>query len=193
VLFTWVNIVFEGTFLVLIVVGRREGLSGAQIGLLITVIGLVSLLGSLASPRLQRLLSMREFVVGSLWLQLCIVAYVVKPSIYVLVAAMIPAAFLGPSVNAVVIGYRVAVVPDRLTGRVNSVARTIALCGMPLGPLSAGLLLGSFSAQATIAVYAVLLLVLCIFATLSSSIRHAPSLADLDDLPRPEVSPAIVG
>jgi predicted MFS family arabinose efflux permease len=192
-LFTWVNVLFEGTFLVLIIVGRRQGLSGAQIGLLIAVIGLVSLVGSLASPRLQRLLSMREFVVGSLWLQLCIGAYIVKPSIYVLVAGTIPAAFLGPSVNAVVIGYRVAVVPDRLTGRVNSVARTIALCGMPLGPLSAGLLLGSFSARTTVAVYTSVLLVLCIFATLSSSIRNAPSLDELDDLPRPEASPAAAG
>jgi MFS family permease len=192
-LFTWVNVLFEGTFLVLIVVGRREGFSGAQIGLLIATIGLVSLAGSVASPRLQRLLSMRGFVVGSLWLQLCIGAYIVKPSIYVLVAGAIPAAFIGPSVNAVVIGYRVAVVPDRLTGRVNSVARTIALCGMPLGPLSAGLLLGSFSARATIAFYTSVLLVLCIFATLSSSIRNAPSLDELDDLPRPEASPAAIG
>jgi predicted MFS family arabinose efflux permease len=192
-LFTWVNVLFEGTFLVLIIVGRRQGLSGAQIGLLIAAIGLVSLVGSLASPRLQRLLSMREFVVGSLWLQLCIGAYIVKPSIYVLVAGTIPAAFLGPSVNAVVIGYRVAVVPDRLTGRVNSVARTIALCGLPLGPLSAGLLLGSFSARTTVSVYTSVLLVLCIFATLSSSIRNAPSLDELDDLPTREASPAGAG
>ena len=95
--------------------------------------------------------------------------------------------------NAVIIGYRVAVVPDRLTGRVNSVARTIALCGMPLGPLSAGLLLGSFSARTTIAVFASFLLVLCVFATLSPSIRNAPSLDELDDLPRPKASPVGVG
>lgn len=193
VLFTWVNVVFEGTFLVLIVVGRRQGLSGAQIGALIAAIGVVSLAGALASPRLQRLLSMRQFVVGSFWLQLCIVAFVVKPSIYVLLAGAVPAAFVGPSVNAVIIGYRVAVVPDRLTGRVNSVARTIALLGMPLGPLSAGLLLGSFSARATVGVYACLLLLLCLFATLSRSIRDAPSLDDIDDLPTPEASPVTAG
>jgi hypothetical protein len=136
---------------------------------------------------------MRTFVVASLWLQLLIVAFVLKPSIYVLLVAVLPAAFFGPSVNAVIIGYRVAVVPDRLTGRVNSVARTIALCGMPLGPLSAGLLLGSFSARTTIAVFASFLLVLCVFASLSRSIRNAPSLDELDDLPRPEASPVGVG
>jgi predicted MFS family arabinose efflux permease len=188
-----VNVVFEGTFLVIIVVGRRQGLSGAQIGALIAIVGVFSLAGSLASPRLQRRLSMRTFIVVGIWLQLFIAAFVLKPSIYVLLVASLPAAFIGPSVAAVVIGYRVAVVPDRLTGRVNSVARTIALCGLPLGPLSAGLLLGSFSARTTMAVFASFLFVLCLFATFSSSIRNAPSLDDLDDLPRPEVSPARVG
>ena len=94
--------------------------------------------------------------------------------------------------NAIIIGYRVAVVPDRLTGRVNSVARTIALCGMPLGPLAAGLLLGSFSARTTVAIFAGFLLVLCVFASLSPSIRNAPSLDDLDDLPT-GASPAASG
>jgi predicted MFS family arabinose efflux permease len=177
----------------MIVVGRRQGLSGAQIGALIAVFGVFSLAGSLASPRLQRRLSMRTFVVTSLWLQLCIAAFVLKPSIYVLLVAALPAAFFGPSVNAVIIGYRVAVVPDRLTGRVNSVARTIALCGMPLGPLAAGLLLGSFSARTTVAVFASFLFVLCVFASLSPSIRNAPSLDELDDLPTPEASPVGVG
>jgi predicted MFS family arabinose efflux permease len=183
VLFTWVNVVFEGTFLDLIIVGRRQGLSGGQIGALIAAIGVASLAGSLASPRLQRRVSMRQLVVGSLWLQLAIAAFVLKPSIYVLVVAALPAAFLSPSVNAVIIGYRVAVVPDRLTGRVNSVARTIALCGLPLGPLSAGLLLGSYSARTTVAVFASMLFLLSVFATLSPSIRDAPSLDELDDLP----------
>jgi MFS family permease len=193
ILFTWVNLLFEATFLVLIVVGRRQGLSGAHIGALIAVLGLCSLAGSVASPRLQRRLSMRTIVVGSFWLQLGIAAFVVKPSIYVLLAGAIPAALLGPSVNAIVIGYRVAVVPDRLTGRVNSVARTIALCGAPLGPLAAGLLLGSFSARTTVAIFAGAMLLLSVIGSVSPSIRNAPSLDDLDDLPRREASPAAAG
>jgi MFS family permease len=193
ILFTWVNLLFEATFLVLIVVGRRQGLSGAHIGALIAVLGLCSLAGSVASPRLQRRLSMRTIVVASFWLQLGIAAFVVKPNIYVLLAGAIPAALLGPSVNAVVIGYRVAVVPDRLTGRVNSVARTIALCGSPLGPLAAGLLLGSFSARTTVAIFAGAMLLLSVIGSVSPSIRNAPSLDELDDLPRREASPAAAG
>jgi MFS family permease len=97
-----------------------------------------------------------------------------------------------PSVNAAVIGYRTAVVPDRLTGRVGGVARTIALCTAAFGPLSAGFLLHSFSPRGTVAVYAVFMLLLCVLGTLNPSIRNAPSLSELDDLPRrPEpASPA---
>jgi len=193
ILFTWVNLLFEATFLVLIVVGRRQGLSGAHIGALIAVLGLCSLAGSVASPRLQRRLSMRTIVVGSFWLQLGIAAFVLEPNIYVLLVGAIPAAFLGPSVNAIVIGYRVAVVPDRLTGRVNSVARTIALCGAPLGPLAAGLLLGSFSARSTVAIFAGAMVLLSVIGSVSPSIRKAPSLDELDDLPTREASPAVVG
>jgi MFS family permease len=193
ILFTWVNLLLEATFLVLIVVGRRQGLSGAHIGALIALLGLCLLVGSVASPRLQRRLSMRTIVVASFWLQLGIAAFVVKPNVYVLVAGAIPAALLGPSVNAIVIGYRVAIVPDRLTGRVNSVARTIALCGAPLGPLAAGLLLGSFSARTTVAIFAAAMLLLAVIGTVSPSIRNAPSLDDLDDLPRREASPAAAG
>jgi hypothetical protein len=193
ILFTWVNLLFEAMFLVLIVVGRRQGLSGAHIGALIAVLGLCSLAGSVASPRLQRLLSMRTIVVGSFWLQLGVAAFVLEPNIYVLLGGAIPAAFLGPSVNAIVIGYRVAVVPDRLTGRVNSVARTIALCGAPLGPLVAGLLLGSFSARTTVAILAGAMLLLSAIGSASPSIRKAPSLDELDDLPTREASPATAG
>jgi uncharacterized membrane protein YcaP (DUF421 family) len=79
----------------------------------------------------------------------------------------------------VIIGYRVAVVPDRLRGRVNSVARLLAMTGVPLGSLIAGALLSVFSARATVAAFAAWLVLLAIVATLSPSIRKAPSLSEL--------------
>ncbi|MGZ4290389.1 MAG: MFS transporter [Gaiellaceae bacterium] len=191
-LFSWVNLIYEALFLVLIVVGRREGLSGGQIGLLIATFGVCSLLGSMIAPRVSRLLSMRALVIGGFWLQMGFALFLLKPSVYVLLAGCVPVAVFNPSVNAAVIGYRTAVVPDRLTGRVGGVARTIALCTAAFGPLSAGLLLHWFSPRETISAYAVFMLLLCVLGTLNPSIRNAPSLSELDDLPRrPEpASPA---
>lgn len=176
---TWTNLVFEGILLAFIVVARRQGLSSAEIGGLIAAFGACSLAGAAASPRVQRLLSMRAIVVASLWLQLLVAGFVLDPSPYVLLACVVPMAFLGPTLNAVVIGYRVAVTPDRLTGRVNSVARTIAVCGAPFGPLAAGFMLASLSARATVAVFAAVLLGLAVVGSLLTSIRNAPSLAEI--------------
>ena len=183
VLFTFTNLVFEGMFLTLIVVGRRQGLSSGEIGALIAIFGVCSLAGSILAPRIVHVLSMRAIVIGSFWLQLGIVAFVIRPSIWVLLGSLVPMALFLPSVYAVVIGYRVAITPDRLTGRVNSVARTIALCGAPLGPLGAGLLLSTVSGRTTVAVFAVILFGLAAGASLAPSIRNAPELAELDDLP----------
>jgi hypothetical protein len=63
------------------------------------------------------------------------------------------------------------------------VRSNIALLVASLGPLSAGFLLASVSARATVAVFTACGLLLAVWGTLSPSIRQAPSLADLDTLP----------
>ncbi|HWX08551.1 MAG TPA: MFS transporter, partial [Gaiellaceae bacterium] len=57
-LFSWTNLVFEALFLVLIVVGRRQGLTSAQIGALIAAFGVCSLVGAVVAPRIIRVVSM---------------------------------------------------------------------------------------------------------------------------------------
>jgi MFS family permease len=168
-------------------------LGAGQIGALVAVLGACALVGSTLAPALQRRLSMRTIVLSSFWLQPVVAVFVLDPSVYVLLAGSVPMMVLLPAVNSAVIGYRVAVVPDELTGRVNSVARTIALCGAPLGPLLAGLLLSTVSPRLTVAIFALLLLVPPVVGTATSAIRNAPSLEELDDLATPSASPAATG
>jgi MFS family permease len=185
VLATWANLTFEALLLVLIVEGHRQGLSGGEIGLLLAALGGFLVIGSLLSPRIQRRVSMRMLIVGWLWINVCVGFFVIDPSVYVLLAAALPSVFMTPTVNAVVIGYRAAIVPDRLVGRVTSVARTFAQCASPLGPLLAGVLLGSLSARETVGIFVGILAILAVVATMSSAIRTAPSLTELDRLPAP--------
>ena len=193
-IFTWTNLAFEGIVLAFIVIAKRQGLTSTEIGLLIAAFGACSLVGSAASPFIQKRLSMRAIVLSSLWLQVATAGFLIDPSVYVLLACTVPMAFFFPTVNAVVIGYRVAVTPERLTGRVNSVARTIALCGAPLGPLIAGVLLGVVSERDTIAILTALLAALAIIASLLPSIRNAPSLDELARLaPTEPVVPELIG
>jgi len=193
-MFAWTNLAFEGIVLAFIVVARRQGLTSAEIGLLIAGFGACSLVGSAASPFIQKRLSMRTIVVGSLWLQAGTAGFVVDPSVYVMLLCVAPMALLIPTVNAVVIGYRVAVTPDHLTGRVNSVARTIALCGAPLGPLAAGVMLGALSARETVGILTGLVALVAIAGSVLPSIRNAPSLDELATLvPSEPIVPEVVG
>jgi hypothetical protein len=118
------------------------------------------------------------------WTWLGCAAFLVWPSVYVLTAGLLPTGIAIPTTDSVVMGYRVAMTPDRLLGRVESVRTNISLLVTPLGPLAAGLLLSSVSARATIAVFVVFALALAIWGTLSPSIRNAPSLDELDAVGR---------
>ena len=87
-----------------------------------------------------------------------------------------------PSSDSVVHGYRIAMTPDRLLGRAESAWTTFAILISPLGPLVTGFLIEEYSARAAIAVCVVLALALAVWATLSPSIRAAPSIAELDEV-----------
>jgi MFS family permease len=178
-IFAGVNFTFQGIFLVFVVAARRHGLSSGGIGACIALFGACSLLGSIAAPRINRVLSMRTIVIVNMWLNVAIVAFVVAPNVYVLLAAVVTVSFLIPAGNAAIIGYRTAVTPDRLVGRVSSVTRSIALGAQPLGPLAAGFLLGAYSPRLTVLVFASVAAILALWATLSPSIRKAPSLKEL--------------
>ena len=175
------NFVFQALFLIFIVVAKRQGLSSGLIGGMIAVFGASGLVGALAAPRISKRLSMRTILVANQWLNGAFVVFLLAPNVYVLLASVIPVALASPALNSVVIGYRTAVTPDHLVGRVSSVARNIALLAMPLGPLAAGFLLGSVSERATIVFFAAIAIAVAVWSTLSPSIRNAPSLTELDE------------
>jgi predicted MFS family arabinose efflux permease len=179
IIFAGANFMFAGIFLTFIVIAKRHGISSGGIGACIALFGTSALAGSFVAPFINRKLSMRGIVVLNLWLNVVIVAFVFVPNVYVLLATTVPVAFFIPAGNAAIIGYRTAVTPDRLIGRVSSVARNIALLAQPLGPLAAGFLLGATSPRLTVIFFTIVSGVLALWGTLSPSIRRAPSLREL--------------
>jgi hypothetical protein len=172
------NFTIPGVLFVVVVAGTEQGLSSTAVGVLAAAFGACTLLGALASPLYRRTFSVRTILLLELWLALGIVAFLVWPNVYVLAIAILPQATSLPVTDSVVKSYGIAITPDRLVGRVDSVRRTIALLVAPFGPLVAGLLLGATSARATIAVFATVGLGLALWGTLSTSIRNAPTLDD---------------
>jgi MFS family permease len=181
-IFAGQNFAFSGIYLVFVVIAKRHGLSSAAIGALIGVFGVASLAGALAAPRMARALSMRAIMLGNQWLSSAIILCAVAPGPYVLLACVLPIAFVSPALNSVVVGYRTAITPDHLVGRVSSVARNLAQIAAPLGPLVAGFLLGAYSSRVALLVLGGISLALAVWTTVSPSIRNAPSLSELDEV-----------
>jgi hypothetical protein len=179
-LFGLANFLGPGLLLAVVVIGTGQGLSGGEVGALVASFGACVLLGSFLSPLVRRALPVRAVLVLELWTWVGCAAFLVWPNVYVLTGALLPTALVIPSTDSVVHGYRIALTPDRLLGRAESVRRTISLLIAPLGPLVAGALLGAVSERATIGVFAAIALVLAVWGTVSPSIRAAPSLDELE-------------
>ena len=179
------NFIGPGVLFAVVVIGKQQGLSGGEVGALIAVFGACLLLGSLASPLVRRVLPVRAVLLLELWTWLGCGAFLIWPNVYVLTAGILPTALAIPSTDSVVHGYRIAMTPDRLLGRAESVRSLISLLIAPFGPLAAGVLISTVSARAAIALFAVTGLVLAVWGTLSPSIRTAPSLDELHELPGP--------
>jgi MFS family permease len=176
------NPLIAGILLVLVVAGRRQGLTGGEIGLLTASLGAAALIGSILSPLARRLLGIRTIMLLEYMSWFGAWLFVAWPTVYALLALTIPFGLTAPITDSVVDGYRVAMTPDRLLGRVEAARSTIALSLLPFGPLIAGFLLEHVSERATVAVFAACALSLFAWGALSPAIRAAPSLHELDDL-----------
>jgi hypothetical protein len=165
------NFIAPGLLLAVVIVGEAQGLSSGAIGLLLAAFGGCLLLGGLASPLIRRRLSARAILLLELWAWTGCAAFVLRPDVYVLTAAILPAGLAIPNTDSVVISRRLALTPDRLVGRVESVRSTLALLIAPLGPLAAGLALGTVSDRAAIAGFAALALMLALWGTFSPALR----------------------
>ena len=178
-LFGLANFIGPGLLLAVVVLGRRQGLSGGEVGVLVAAFGACLLLGSLVAPLVRRHLPVRAVLLLELWTWPGCALFLVWPNVYALTAGILLTALAIPSTDSVVHGYRIAMTPDRLLGRAESVRGTISLLIAPLGPLAAGVLLDATSARATIGLFAAFGLVLAVWGTLSPSIRAAPSIDEL--------------
>ena len=97
-----------------------------------------------------------------------------------LLAALTVQGVVLPVTNSVVDGYRLAIITDRLLGRVETVSSQIGLAIAPLGPLVAGVLLSTTSPRVTVACFLVFSASLVVWGMLSPALKNAPDIRDLD-------------
>ena len=175
------DLALNSLYLVLLVLAKERGASAALIGAMFAFFGVGGVLGAIVAPVASRSLSPRMIVVGAVWaITLLVPLLLVVPGavpLGVIYGAMFVAL---PAWNAVLGAYRVALVPDRLQGRVQSVSTLAALGVVPFGALGMGFLLEGAGTTPAIAAVFALMLVVSTAAALSRSLRDAPRLDELE-------------
>jgi hypothetical protein len=81
-----------------------------------------------------------------------------------------------PIYNVVQFGYRLAIIPDELQGRVNSAFRLIAFGGQPIGYALAGVLIQVMGPIAAILIFSAPYLLAAVLTTFNTHVRAARSL-----------------
>ncbi|MGE5334254.1 MAG: MFS transporter, partial [Nitrososphaerota archaeon] len=166
----------EANTLLIIVIAHQQHASSTLIGLIFAGVGVGYILGAALSSVIRKYVPFRVIIVVSCWLYvLCWGGYALGASNLVVLAIVSTLfAVADPIYDITQYSYRMALIPDELQGRVNSVYRMIARATPPLGVALTGILLQRTDALATIAVLGIFPLVMAILATTSRAVRAAP-------------------
>ena len=168
-----VNASFTGLMFVLVVVLQGRGVPAAAIGGVQSVILAGGLLGALLAPWLQPRVRTQVLIVAFLWVIVVLVGLAaVVPGTYTVAALLALAILPGPTINAGLFGYQIAITPDAMQGRVDSAINLLAMCLAPLAPLLGGLLVARLDGHWAFAVFAGILAVAAVIATFSKGIRR---------------------
>jgi len=145
------NLILSGYALIIIVLAQHQHASSLTIGLIFAAGGIGAIGGAIFAPFLQKRLSFGQAIIGATCLTvIAIPLYAISPNAVALGIVTVLNAAIGPVYNVVQFSYRLALIPDALQGRVNSVFRLIAFGGQPLGLALTGLLIQNVGVIQTI-------------------------------------------
>lgn len=171
----------SGTFLIVIIIAQRQGASPTVIGILFAIGSVGGIIGSVIGPFIQKRFSFGAVIIVTVWMQaLVLPLFLVAPNPLLLGVVSAILFVTGPIYNVVQFSYRLALIPDKLQGRVNSVFRLLAFGFIPLGMGLTGLLLQTVDVVPTTLAFTACLVVLSIATTINSHVRHAKPLAEVE-------------
>jgi len=172
------NFTIPAFLFVVLVVARRHGLTGGEVGILLALFSACILVGSLLAGAARRRLSLRAVVMLEAYTGLLAVVFLIEPNVYLLLGALLPQALVLPITDSYVIAHRLAATPDRLLGRAEAARQTIVRTAAPLGALSAGVLLSATSARVAVAALLAVTLGEAIYATAATALRSPRPLEE---------------
>ncbi len=173
----------SGYVLIIIILARDLHASNVITGLIFAGGGIGSVVGALLVVPLQKRFSFGQLMIGTAWLWVLgwlLYAFALNP--WILLVANMVSFIVVPIYMMVQFSYRLALIPDRLQGRVNSVFRLIAFGSQPIGLALTGALLQVMGPIPTVIVLAIPQLVLAVAVTLNPHVRNAPPIAEVHTL-----------
>ncbi len=172
-LLTGGNVFFgAGQTLIVIIIAQQHHAPATVIGLIFGFDGVGVIFGALFVSRVQQYLNFAQIIVGALWLYTLLwlpLATLPSPLFLGLIVGTL--AFISPFYNVTNISKRLAMTPDALQSRVNSVSRLIILGTAPLGLVCTGVLLQYYGPQTTILLFVGGQGMLALLAMLNSHLR----------------------
>jgi MFS family permease len=171
------NFVGFASPLIIIVIAQRMGADSSEIGFLFTISAIGPIIGSAIAGPIAKRLTYGQAIIGVCWigaLLFPLLAFVPQFYFLGLIAGLLSLFY--PIFNVVQFSYRVALIPDRLQGRVNSAFRLVAYGFGPAGSALAGLSLGQFGGAPTVLAFGAVQVVLAILVTLNPNVRNAKRL-----------------
>jgi predicted MFS family arabinose efflux permease len=169
-----------GYGLILIVLAQGQHASSFTIGLIFACGGIGSILGALMVAPLQKWFSFGQLMIGSTWIwALTWLLFAIAPNPFILGVVTALSFIIVPIYMSVQFGYRLALIPDHLQGRVNSIFRLIAFGSEPIGLAVTGVLLQVIGPVPTVLVLFVPQFILSIAATFNKHLRNARPIEEL--------------
>ena len=175
-----VHIIGSGMTLIVIVLAQQEHISSFIIGIILGVGGVGIMIGAFVGSSLQKRFSFTSLTISTTWLTtLLFPLYIVMSNVFWLAAVVGIISAVMSVYGVVQFSYRLALIPDELQGRVNSVFRLAVFGGDPIGLALTGILLQTLGIIPTVLILTASLLVLAIASIVNPHVRHAPPLAQV--------------
>jgi MFS family permease len=169
-----------GYSLILIVLALSQHASAFTIGVIFACGGAGSIVGAFLVTPLQRRFSFGQLMICSTWIwALTWLLFAIAPNPLILGIVTAISFIIVPIYLSVQFSYRLALIPDHLQGRVNSVFRLIAFGSEPIGLAVTGILLQSIGPVQTVLVLFIPQFILSIAATFYKGLRNVKPIEEL--------------
>ncbi len=169
-----INFVHAGTGLFLILLAKQRGASDAEIGVMFSIGAVGGIVGALLGGVIQKRFGFGQVIIGVVWMQtLLFPLLLLAPNIYV-IGLLVAINHTGaPIYNVVQFSYRLALIPDKLQGRVNSAFRLVAFGFNPAGAALSGFLIERVGIAPALLFFAAWQLGMGLLVAFNADVRNA--------------------